>query len=97
MAIELRGGKLDTITLKGRDGKLDTITLKGELGNYIEVSSQSYDFYDGEYVVIPATTDQTLETANKVLTDDVLVTSVPFYETSNPDGTTVYIASKIGD
>lgn len=52
-----------------------------------------YDEYQGAYEVTPlARTEQTLETANKLMTDDVTVHKVPYYETSNPYGTTVYIA-----
>lgn len=52
--------------------------------------------YDGEYVVIPKANEaQTLLTRNKVLSDNVTVTKVPYYETSNIYGDTVYIASEV--
>ena len=53
--------------------------------------------YTGDYVVTPmAHEQQTLQTANKLLTDDVTVKKVPYYETSNDaGGTTIYIASDL--
>ena len=52
--------------------------------------------YSGEYVVIPKAEDAVvLPTTNKILYDDVTVTKVPYFETSNTSGTTVYIASEV--
>lgn len=53
--------------------------------------------YTGPYVVIPhAHNEQTLETAQKLMTDNVTVQKVPFYDVSNTTGgTTVYIASEV--
>ncbi len=52
--------------------------------------------YDGNYVVTPlAHAEQVLPTNNKRMTDDVTVLRVPYYETSNEHGLTVYIASGV--
>lgn len=52
--------------------------------------------YEGEYTVIPkANAPTVLETAGKTLDKDVTVTKIPYYETSNPTGDTVYIASEV--
>lgn len=51
--------------------------------------------YAGPYSVTPkAGTAQTLSTAGKQMTEDVTVAKVPYYETSNTSGTTVYIAQE---
>lgn len=42
--------------------------------------------YEGEYEVIPTLEDQTLETANKTLRNDVLVKEVPVYRVTNESG-----------
>jgi hypothetical protein len=49
--------------------------------------------YEGEYIITPrAYDDQTLETKDKVCTDEITVLKVPKYETSNVSGgKTVYI------
>ena len=52
--------------------------------------------YTGDYVVIPsAMEDLILPTQHKLLRDDITVTKVPYFETSNVSGTTVYIASEV--
>lgn len=56
----------------------------------------SADIYDGEYVVIPKAHEGTvLPTQNKLLLGNVTVVEVPYYETSNYSGTTVYIANEV--
>lgn len=52
--------------------------------------------YEGDYIVTPsAHNDIILETADKVMEDNVTVLEIPYYETSNITGTTVYIADQI--
>lgn len=64
-----------------------------DLGEVIEVE-HGFDPYFGPYQVIPkAWEDQILETNGKNMTDDVTVFEIPYSEVSNPDGTTVVIAS----
>lgn len=57
----------------------------------------SGEAYVGDYEVTPkAYLDQTLETQGKLMTDDVTVFRVPYYETTNLfDGKTVYIAEEV--
>ena len=52
-----------------------------------------YDIYTGEYVVTPHTkNEKILDTSQKIMTDDVRVLKIPYFETSNlSDGYTVYI------
>lgn len=65
--------------------KIDSAIIIAETGTY-----------DGPYVVTPKAFDnQTLNTKNKVLSDDVQVLKVPKYETTNlSGGYTVYIAEE---
>lgn len=53
--------------------------------------------YEGPYEITPkAWLDQTLETEGLLMTDDVTVFKVPYYETSNLfDGKTAYIAEEV--
>lgn len=53
--------------------------------------------YHGDYYVTPKTDTETiLETAGFLLEDNVVVSKIPYYETSNPkDGYTVYIGSEV--
>lgn len=52
-----------------------------------EIRSKSgWDYFDGEYIVIPTAEDQFLETEEKLMRDDVTVTAIPYEEVSNPAG-----------
>ena len=51
------------------------------------------DFYDGEYVVIPKTVDQVLETEKKAMRYDLTVKEIPYMESDNlAGGRTITIA-----
>lgn len=51
--------------------------------------------YEGEYIVTPRTTQQSLETKHKTMRDDVTVLEIPYYQTSNEaGGYTVIIADE---
>lgn len=66
--------------------------VDGESGVFYEVSAQEHDYYEGTYVVTPMVdTEQTLLTADKIMADDVTVRAIPYYETSNQYGKTIYI------
>lgn len=51
----------------------------------------AYPVYTGETEVEPKTVAQTLETANKTVLDNISVLKIPYFETSNPKGTTAII------
>lgn len=52
--------------------------------------------YEGEYAVTPRVTEQTMATKNKMMTEDVTVKSIPFYNVGNTSGgSTVYIANEV--
>lgn len=91
--VELSG----TLTSTGRlHGSLvgDNHKINGTLTIPSVVGAETYA---GPYEVTPkAWEEQTLETAHKLMTDDVTVFRVPYYETSNLfDGKTAYIAEEI--
>jgi hypothetical protein len=53
--------------------------------------------YVGDYIVIPQTNEQILPTNGLRMTDDVTVTEIPYYETSNESGITVFIANNLNN
>ena len=73
-------------TLKG------TLSSPGSLTGTVGV----YPPYQENYSVTPkAGVQQVLKTANKLLTEDIIINPIPYYETTNPsDGITVYIAKE---
>lgn len=52
--------------------------------------------YTGDYTVTPkAREGTTLKTKDKVMTKDVNVLEIPYFDVSNESGTTIYIASEV--
>ena len=47
--------------------------------------------YEGEYEVTPAVEKQTLQTAKKIMKEDITVKEIPYAEVSNPAGGTTVI------
>lgn len=71
--------------------------FKVDFGEVAEVTKYvGGELYEGEYEVIPRFSEQTLPTTDKVLTEDVTVREIPYFETSNESGgTTVYIGIEV--
>ena len=69
--------------------------LDGECGVITRYREADYPVYAGTTTVTPRVSEQILETANKTLLEDITVLEVPYYETSNVNGMTVYIASEV--
>lgn len=67
-----------------------------DFGN-IQTVTKAYDkYYYGDYEVTPKVTSQTLQTKDKLMSDDVVVKEIPFFETSNnAGGNTIYIGKEI--
>lgn len=67
----------------------------GQLHGSVSTQKTDYKRYDGEYDITPkAYQDQILETADKLMINNVIVHKVPYIETHNESGTTVYIAKE---
>ena len=78
--LDVEGGELDLVLdvdeAVDMDLSIDGVYYGGEPPHY-----------EGPYVVRPAPfRSQVLETANKLLDDDVTVEEIPYYKTSNPAG-----------
>lgn len=89
---------LDSLSgkMSGQSILRGTLSSSESLNGAICVAKE-YDAYSGDYKVIPkASGSQILNTANKVLKEDILVTEVPYWETSNEsNGLTAYIAKEV--
>ena len=52
--------------------------------------------YKGEYVFTPKVNAQTIPTKSKVLTEDVTINAIPYFDVTNTSGgSTVYIGSEV--
>ena len=74
----------------------ETAAVEFGADSYIKIIHTSdVDEYEGDYDVTPKANAQTvLPTQDKLLRDNVTVDKVPYYQTSNEYGDTVYIAAE---
>ena len=73
----------------GLSGDLEgTSTMQGDvlIGNCIDAPP-----YRGDYIITPKVDEQIMATRQKVMFDDVTIKAIPYYETANVYGTTIYI------
>lgn len=72
-------------------------TFKAEMGSVHHLTKYiGGDVYEGDYVVKPKVEKQTIPTKNKVLTENVEILSIPYFEVSNTSGgNTVFIGSEV--
>lgn len=78
------------VKLEGKGGDFDL-----DLGNVVYTIGGEAEPYTGSYEVTPkAFASQTLATAGKLMSRNVKVEAVPYYETGNVSGTTVFIATE---
>lgn len=86
---------LGSAVIESMNRQISEFEWRIEVGADMEGSgAKEFDSYTGEYTVIPkAYNSQTLDTANKLLEEDIVVSEVPYYETANEaDGVISYIA-----
>ena len=85
----IQGNGIARIEKTSTSGIVDTYTIyftDGNTFNYEIVNGIVY-YYDGPYDVTPMPyTAQILPTNNLVMSEDVNVREIPYYETSNPSG-----------
>lgn len=72
-------------------GKLESDDLIGTLN----IGGGSFPDYGGSYDIIPQVDEQTLQTKNKVLRENMLIEGIPYFETSNEYGYTIYIGNEV--
>lgn len=77
---------------------IGTLSPNGQIitGSVTFARSIPDKYYEGQYEVVPAIESQVLETKQTYLSDDVTVTSIPYFDVSNnAGGSTVYIGSHV--
>lgn len=81
--------KLETEHLRGK--LKPTISLRGIVQSEQNLSGtisiiDDYAEYKGNYIVVPKTESQTLPTIDKVMSRDMTIASIPYYEVQNEKG-----------
>lgn len=77
-------------TLVGQIKQVNTLSGSIEVPDLI----MPFGTYEGEYEVTPAVDSQVMETKNRLMEEDVTILAIPYFETSNPTGKTVYIGGE---
>lgn len=79
--VPLSGAISGTGKLSGKLTPQNTV-ISGEVSSDILAAKK----YPGPYNVVPRKVDQTLDTADKLLTDDITVDAINYSEVDNPVG-----------
>lgn len=59
-------------------------------------TERSYEFFEGPYYVTPMVSEQSLETKDKLMKENVEVAAIPFFQVSNPSGgSTIFIGDEV--
>lgn len=77
----------------------DTTNLIGKIAGISNLKgivslSESVESYQGDYIITPKIKSQSIKTKNKKMEENVTVLAIPYYETSNLSGKTVYIGGE---
>lgn len=75
--------------------KVTEKVVKMRVDDAVMIGSGDSEPYVGDYTIVPKTTAQIMQTRGKTMLDNVTITEIPYYETDNSKGTTVYIAKEI--
>lgn len=57
-----------------------------KVNNLISAEDGRLPDYEGEYTIIPSVEEQTMQTKNKTMTNDVTIMAIPYAEVSNSTG-----------
>ena len=66
-------------------------TLSGVEGLNAQLGAPVENRYEGTYTLTPSKNDQVLDTDYRLLTKDLTIKGIPYYEVSNEDGITIII------
>ena len=77
----------------------DTTNLVGKIAGISSLKgivslSEPVESYQGDYIITPQIRSQYMNTKNKKMEANVTVLAIPYYETSNLTGKTVYIGGE---
>lgn len=77
----------------------DTTNLVGKIAGVNSLKgivslSEPVETYQGDYMITPKIVSQQMKTKNKKMEANVTVLAIPYYETSNLSGKTVYIGGE---
>lgn len=98
--LSIKGEISNREALKGKISSglnvLGTIISNNTLNGTLTIGgSASLPDYSGSYEITPKIDSQTMATQNKIMRRNVNIKAIPYFETSNLYGNTVYIGSEV--
>lgn len=77
-------------------GDISTRCIIGEVEVApISIIQTDAEQYDGNYEVTPTSQQQTLQTKDRLMNDDIEIKPIPYYDVSNEFGRTIYIGGNV--
>lgn len=94
MTIEVKNAPKQNIEVLGGNTHTQEVDIEQDI--VIVPVYKEFPTYEGEYEVTPKVSEQTLPTAQKLMSDDVTIKSIPFFNVGNTSGgSTVYIGNEV--
>lgn len=94
MTIEVKISQKQSIEILAKNTLTQEIGVKQDI--VIVPIYKDVPQYEGDYEVTPKVSEQTLPTAKKLMSEDLTIKEIPYFEVgNNSGGDTVYIAKEI--
>lgn len=94
LTIEVRNAQKQSVDVGVANAPTQEVNVKQD--TIIVPVYKDAPLYEGEYEVTPKVTEQVIPTKDKLLKEDMIVNSIPFFNVSNTSGgKTVYIGNEV--
>ncbi len=91
----MNGNIADTLDIKGNlQTSVDIkgyLTTENRINGNLLIGTDAQTTYGGSYTITPSTNEQTLNTNNKIMMNNIHIDSIPYSETPNEFGDTAII------
>lgn len=77
------------------NGLVGNLSGTGSITAVLDYVPSSTTTYEGSYTITPSIEEQTLETENKLMVNDLVIEAIPNLRVPNDYGNTIYIGSDI--
>lgn len=64
----------------------NSTTIQADFGELFQIENTEFPYYEGSYSVVPAVSEQVLETARHIMSKNLVIEKIPFYKVSNNKG-----------
>lgn len=94
LTIEVKNAQKQNIEVPVKNAPAQEVGIKQDV--ILVPVYKDAPLYEGDYEVTPKVIEQRLPTAKKLLTEDIKIKEIPYFETSNTSGGhTVFIGNEV--